>query len=294
MSWHSAWTTSYWPLGNYDSVNVQDNATEVYNQLTGAGWTHNAAVACIGNLIHESTGINPGQFEGGKGYSWQWGFGIAQWTPGTKVSNYIGSQAQGVVDNGSRQLDFLLNTPSQWSTYYLNPDGTSHYYGLSGLPYITSMAAFAASTAPVADLVAVYMVCWERPSAAYAGLSTRQQYAAYYDNFFGGSPAPGTFRILVSTIGNGTAYASPATAAPGDTITLHQSAGDGDSFIDWTVLSGGITIVNNQFVMPSQNVQIRANFTGEAPSPSEQVYYPIWLYYQWGRLRRKITKGEIF
>ena len=293
MSWHSAWTTSYWPLGNYDSNNVQDNATEVYNQLTAAGWTHNAAVACIGNLIHESTGINPGQFEGGKNYSWQYGFGIAQWTPGTKVSNYIGSQAQGVVDNGARQVDFLLNTPGQWSTYYLNPDGTSNYYGLSGLPYITSMAAFSQSNASVDDLTAVYMVCWERPSNTYAALSARQQYAGYYDLFFGGGGGSGTFRVLVSTSGNGTAYASPSRADPGDVITLHYNAGDGDSFIGWTVISGGITVVNDQFVMPAQNVQILATFTGDAPSPSEQVYYPIWLYYQWGKQRRKNTKGEI-
>ena len=175
MSWHSAWTTSYWALGSYTSQNVIDNATEVYNKLTGAGWTHNAACGVIGNLIHESCGINPGQFQGGYNYSWSAGFGIAQWTPGTKVSDYIGSQAQGVVDNGNAQMNLLMSDTGQWNTAFLNPDGSSNYYSLSGLPYITSMSQYSHSSASVADLTAVWMVCWERPSAQYAGLSTKEK-----------------------------------------------------------------------------------------------------------------------
>lgn len=186
MAWHSAWTTSYWPLGSYTSQNVLDNAQAAYDALTGSGWTRNASIAVIGNLCHESTGINPGQFEGGKNYSWRWGFGIAQWTPGTKVSDYIGSQAQGVVDDGDKQIEFLINTPGQYNTVYLNPDGSSTYYGLSGLPYITNMFDFSQSDASIADLTTLWMVCWERPAAEYAGLATRLQYSQWFaDNISG-------------------------------------------------------------------------------------------------------------
>ena len=191
MAWNSVWTTSYWPLGNYTSAAVLENAQAAYDALTGSGWTRNAAIAVIGNLCHESGGINPGQFENGKNYSWNWGFGIAQWTPGTKVSDYIGSQAQGVVDDGDKQIEFLINTPGQYNTVYLNPDGTSHYYNLSGLPYITTMSAFSQSGASVSDLTALWMVCWERPGAAYADLDARQRYAAYFDDQLGPGPGPG-------------------------------------------------------------------------------------------------------
>ena len=186
MSWNSVWTTSFWPLGNYDSPLVLENAQAAYDAMTGAGWTHNAAIAVIGNLCHESTGINPGQFEGGYNYSWAHGFGIAQWTPGTKVSDYIGSQAQGIADDGDKQIEFLINTPGQYSTYYLNPDGSAPYYGLTGLPYISSMAEFSQSEESIEDLTALWMVCWERPGAAGAGLATRIQYAQWFADHING------------------------------------------------------------------------------------------------------------
>lgn len=186
MAWNSVWTTAYWPLGDYQSPLVLENAQAAYDAMTGAGWTHNAAIAVLGNLCHESGGINPGQFENGKNYSWSWGFGIAQWTPGTKVSDYIGSQAQGVVDDGDKQIEFLINTPGQYNTVYLNPDGSSNYYGLSGLPYITNMYDYSQSNASIEDLTALWMVCWERPGAEYAALSTRVQYAQYFAEHING------------------------------------------------------------------------------------------------------------
>lgn len=289
MSWHSNWTSAFWTLGSYTSSDVVDNATEVYNILTGAGWTHNAACAVIGNLIHESTGINPGQFEGGHLNDWNYGFGIAQWTPGTKISDYCGSQAQGVADDGAMQMSYLLNTPSQWSTYFLAPDGTSTYYNLSGLPYITSMAQFAASNDTVYNLTMVWAICWERPSAQYAGFAARFTYADYYDTYFG-SVSPGQYKVQVIASGNGAAYAVPAIASPGTTIQLTAAPASGESFLFWIVNMGGVTIdSNNQFVMPANDVLITANFTGYAPDPSPafSMYFPTWLYWKWDELRRK-------
>lgn len=274
MAWHSVWTTSFWPLGTYTSDNVKDNATEVYTALTSAGWTHNAACAVIGNLIHESTGINPGQFEGGYNYSLRHGFGIAQWTPGSKVTNYIGSTAQGVADDGAKQVQFLLNTPGQWYTGYLNSSGYSNYYGVSA-PYYASMAAFSAATDSVAELTKTWAICWERPAASGAGFSTRQQYAAYYSAYFG-EPEPGTYHIYIVTSGNGTASASPSSAAEGTTITLTESPESGAEFSGWE--SDDVTIVNNSFTMPAKNVTIKAVFTGETPGPSPGLKkLPIWL-----------------
>ena len=289
MAWHSVWTTSYWPLGDYGSQNVRDNAQEVYDKLTNAGWTHNAACAVIGNLIHESTGINPGQFQGGYGYSWSAGFGIAQWTPGTKVSNYIGSQSQGVADNGDRQMDLLISDSQQYNTYFLNPDGSSHYYNLTGLPYITSMAAFSRSNASVNDLTAVWMICWERPNADYAALSSRQQYAAYYDNLF--TPVVSGHRILVTSEGNGEAWADKSTAEQLERVYLSALPYGSDTFIGWEVLSGGVTIeADSSFIMGDSTVNILARFTGDSPEPSAPTIIPVWWLWKFYDLKRRINK----
>lgn len=286
MSWHSAWTTSYWSLGSFDSQYVMENATEVYNALHAAGWTHNAACAVIGNLIHESSGCNPGQFEGGYNYSWSRGFGIAQWTPGTKVSDYIGSQQQGVVDDGAAQVQMLISQPGQYSTYFLNPDGTSRYYNLSGLPYIDSMAAFSQSNDSVYSLTMIWAICWERPAAQYADFGARYQYASYYDTLFGGT-TPGYHKVLVISSGNGLAYATPSMAPAGTLIDLTEVPGAGEQFLFWIVNIGAVTIQNDQFIMPNEDVTITANFTGYAPEPSKKaILFPIWLYWKWQDLRR--------
>lgn len=283
MSWHYKWTSNYWPLGSYNSATVLENATEIYNQMTSAGWTHNAACAALGNLAHES-GMNPGQWQGGYFENFSGGFGLAQWTPATRISNYCGSRAESDMSDGAMQMRYLLNNnPTQWSTYYINSSGYSSYYKIT-VPYYGSFAAFQNGTASVADMTAAYMVCWERPAAQYAALSTRQQYAAYYDEYFGGSTPTGTYSCYVISTGNGRAWASPATGKEGDTIWLHYIAGSDAEFVKWEVLDGGVTISGNTITMPARNVTIQAVFTGDTPGPEpEEHKLPIWMLFKWRR-----------
>lgn len=56
---------------------------------------------------------------------------------------------------------------------------------------------------------------------------------------------------------NGT---SVQEAAEGDTVTLNATANDGYRFKEWTVVSGGAAIENNQFTMPGCNVEVTAVF----------------------------------
>ncbi|MBR4205721.1 MAG: hypothetical protein IKQ92_09610, partial [Clostridia bacterium] len=62
----------------------------------------------------------------------------------------------------------------------------------------------------------------------------------------------------------GTASASPASALEGETVTLTAAPDEGYAFKGWEVVSGGVTVENNQFVMGTSDVAIRALF--------EQVY----------------------
>ena len=81
---------------------------------------------------------------------------------------------------------------------------------------------------------------------------------------------PTTYTVTVSNDGNGTGTASPSTAAAGTTITLTATPKTGYHFKEWEVISGGVTIKDDKFTMPSANVEVKAIFEKDAPpAPTE-------------------------
>ena len=76
---------------------------------------------------------------------------------------------------------------------------------------------------------------------------------------------PTTYTVTVSNDGNGTGTATPSTAATGTEITLTATPKEGYHFKEWQVISGGVTIKDNKFLMPSSNVEVRAIFEKDAP-----------------------------
>ena len=86
------------------------------------------------------------------------------------------------------------------------------------------------------------------------------------------SPAPTEFTITVKTDGNGTASASYAKAIVGTEIILTATPNTGYHFKEWQVMSGGMTIKDNKFIMPDTNVEIKAIFEEDAPpAPTEFI-----------------------
>lgn len=80
------------------------------------------------------------------------------------------------------------------------------------------------------------------------------------------------FTVTVTSGGNGTASASPAKAAAGMEITLTAMPKEGYHFKEWQVISGGVTIKDNKFLMPSANVEVKAIFEKNAPpAPTEFI-----------------------
>lgn len=69
-----------------------------------------------------------------------------------------------------------------------------------------------------------------------------------------------TYSITVETDGNGTAFASPASAPEGTLITLTAVPNSGYHFDRFEVVSGDITITNNTFTMPAEPVTVKAVF----------------------------------
>ena len=76
--------------------------------------------------------------------------------------------------------------------------------------------------------------------------------------------------VTVTNDGNGTGAATPSTAAAGTEITLTATPANGYHFKEWQVMSGGVTIKDNKFLMPSANVEVKAIFEKDAPpTPTE-------------------------
>ena len=81
---------------------------------------------------------------------------------------------------------------------------------------------------------------------------------------------PTTYTVTVSNDGNGTGTATPSTAATGTEITLTATPNEGYHFKEWQVISGGVTIKDDKFTMPSANVEVKAIFEKDAPpAPTE-------------------------
>ena len=87
------------------------------------------------------------------------------------------------------------------------------------------------------------------------------------------------YTVTIADDGNGTATATPTAAEEGMEVTLSAEPKTGYHFKEWQVVSGSVTIVNNKFIMPSGNVEIRAIFEEDAPAdPAKPVISVTGIY----------------
>ncbi len=71
---------------------------------------------------------------------------------------------------------------------------------------------------------------------------------------------PAIYFVTVTNDGNGTASASPAYGEEGTEVTLTAAPNEGYHFREWEVVSGGVEITDDAFVIGTENVEIRAIF----------------------------------
>ena len=83
--------------------------------------------------------------------------------------------------------------------------------------------------------------------------------------------APETeYAVTVRDDGHGTGSADPASATAGTEITLTATPNAGYHFKEWQVMSGDVTVRDDKFTMPSDNVEIKVIFEEDAPpAPTE-------------------------
>ena len=91
-------------------------------------------------------------------------------------------------------------------------------------------------------------------------------------------PAPAEYTVTVTTEGNGTASASPAKAVAGEEITLTATPDGGYHFKEWQVISGGVTIKDDKFTMPSANVEVKAIFEKDTGGGGGGYNPPVTYY----------------
>lgn len=94
--------------GQISSAGMANNAYIIRQFFTETGWTINSISAIVGNMQAES-GINPGRWENDYVGNLSGGFGLVQWTPATKLRNWI-DKTYGDEDytNGDHQLDRII------------------------------------------------------------------------------------------------------------------------------------------------------------------------------------------
>lgn len=169
------------------------NALYIYKYLANCGWTINAVAGLLGNLEHESW-INPGVTEiGGTG------FGLVQWTPPSKFTNWCDAQNpplphddvdsqlarieheryHGVSKENEEYHDKWTHTPTDENGndmcrcgqyFYRTTDSYKDKYAVTFTP--KTLNEFATSTKSPRDLACAFLYNYECPGSICWGASS--------------------------------------------------------------------------------------------------------------------------
>lgn len=114
---------------------METNATYIYNYLGSLGWSVNAIAGMLGNFQAEST-INPGRYQGDTPSGAGWG--LAQWTPHTKYTNWC--EENGLewshMDSALKRIIYEFENGVQYDNTPSDPD-----YAISSQDFMTSTKA---------------------------------------------------------------------------------------------------------------------------------------------------------
>ena len=162
---------SSWISGNFwlTQEEMQNNAVLLWSYFKAQGWTLNAVAAMLGNMQSEST-INPGIWEGLDPFVG--GYGLVQWTPYTKYSDWAGS---GWEDNGPKECERIV-----WEL-----ENGVQWYPTEKYPM--TFEEFSKSTDPVGVLAQAFLYNYDRP--ADIDQPWRSTQAEYWFEFLGGVPS---------------------------------------------------------------------------------------------------------
>ena len=157
------------------------NAKYIYNYLTFSAWSLNAIAAVLGNMQAEST-INPGRWQSEDVGNISMGYGLVQWTPSTKYTDWClerGYSDASEMDSNLARIRYEVANGIQW---------------IATNTHNISFLEFTQSTDSVESLAAAFLLNYERPAdqsesvQAYRG----QLAAAWYTYLSGITPTTPT------------------------------------------------------------------------------------------------------
>ena len=164
--------------GAIGSAGMANNAAIIRTYFHDCGWSINAISAIVGNMQAES-GVNPGRWENDNVGNLSGGFGLVQWTPATKLRNWIDlAFGDGDYTNGDYQLERII--------YELNN-------GLQYAPakgFKESFSEWTTSYKKPGYLAAAFLCNYERAADTGWGAQIRRARIAesWFQNFTGQNP----------------------------------------------------------------------------------------------------------
>ena len=146
----------------------QQNAREIWGYFQARGWTLESVSGMLGNIHYES-GINPGQWEEQFPIYGAGGFGLVQWTPWSKFSNWAGADWETNYTKQLARIQWELDNNDQWIP-------VSSYGNMT-------FQQFTESTQTPEYLAEVFEYSYERGTWAAA----RSTYAREWYDYLGGA-----------------------------------------------------------------------------------------------------------
>lgn len=123
------------------------NAEYIYASLHASGWSLNAICGMLGNMQSESS-INPGRWESNVvgGNPERHGYGLVQWTPYTKYTNWIVNQGYSdpsEMDANLYRINYEVENGIQWISTSSYPMSFQEFKTSNDSPYNLAMAFLA-------------------------------------------------------------------------------------------------------------------------------------------------------
>lgn len=150
------------------------NATYLYNSLSG--WSLNSVCALLGNMQAEST-INPGRWQSDNVGSSSNGYGLVQWTPSTKYTEWCSSNGYAdpsEMDTNIARIIFEVANGIQW---------------IAREDYNLTFEEFTKSNESVEYLAKAFLLCYERPADQSESVQDyRGELANNWYEYLSGSP----------------------------------------------------------------------------------------------------------
>lgn len=174
MAWESIWTSALSP--KLTEAQQQNNATIITQYFRAQGWTDNAIASMLANMDAESNGLNPAQTQNGfPAGSASGGFGLVQWTPRTKYSDWAGADWQTNFDKQLQRISYELSNGLQWQW---RPGYTQYI----------SFYNFTRSNDSLDYLTGAFLYYYEGPLDPAATIGYRRSRANYWYTYITGVP----------------------------------------------------------------------------------------------------------